>query len=464
MSHLSLLLYNLLFVPILLVLLPGYLLRIRKRGGYRNKALQRFGLFDAATLKRIGTGRIWLHAVSVGEAGIALRFATEYRRRNPAARFLISSTTSTGLAILEKSACDWLEPVANPIDFPVITPRLLRRLLPSSLLMTEADLWPNRVAACNSLGIPVALLNARLSARSEKHFRLACAITAPFFNRLDLITLTDSEDTARWLSLGVNPKCLRLTGNIKHDSPHGATASRTEEPFLLSASTHAEEERVIAVAWLALKSDFPTLRLVITPRHVERRGEIRAALESLGISCRLRSEGAGLSEEPLLLDTTGELASWYPKAAIVFVGKSLSCSLNKGGQNMIEPLQAGTPVLFGPHTGNFEPLATRLCKAGAAIRVNDQLEIANAVRSLLGNEEKRAAMIASAKGILEPHQGATIRNCELVEKLLQDFRSSALNLSLTSLPEETGGTCPVTLGDTVPRGRSHPLTERDVGH
>ena len=157
---------------------------------------------------------------------------------------------------------------------------------------------------------------------------------------------------------------------------------------------------------------------MITPRHVERRGEIRAALRDLGISCGLRSEGASLSEDPLLLDTTGELSAWYSQATLVLVGKSLPCSVNKGGQNMIEPLQAGAPVLIGPHTGNFEPLATRLCEAGAAIRVNDHEEIIAAVHSLLGNEEKRAAMIAAATDVLKPHQISTERNCELVEALL----------------------------------------------
>ena len=156
---------------------------------------------------------------------------------------------------------------------------------------------------------------------------------------------------------------------------------------------------------------------------MERRTEIRNDLRELGITCRLRSEGANLSEEPLLLDTTGELSSWYPRATIVFVGKSLPNSVNKGGQNMIEPLQAGAPVLIGPHTGNFEPLATRLCQAGAALRITNMNETVAAVRSLLGNEGKRAAMIAAATDVLKPHQGSTERICKLVESQLSSLKS-----------------------------------------
>ena len=209
MSRFILLLYNLLFVPILLILLPGYLLRIRKRGGCRNKALQRLGVFDAETTARIGAGRIWLHAVSVGEVGIALKFATEFHRRNPQSRFVVSTTTSTGLAILEKSASEWLEPIANPIDFPILTKRVVSRFHPSALLMVEADIWPNRLAACRSLGIPAALINARLSSRSERRFRMARFLAAPFFNQLDLITLTDEEERNRWLSLGLHGEVLQ---------------------------------------------------------------------------------------------------------------------------------------------------------------------------------------------------------------------------------------------------------------
>jgi 3-deoxy-D-manno-octulosonic-acid transferase len=421
MKRITLFLYNLLFVPILLILLPGYLLRIRRRGGYGNKALQRFGIFDDSALARIGTGRIWLHAVSVGEVGIALKFAQDYRRRNPAARFLLSTTTSTGLAIVEKSASEWLEPIANPVDFPVITSRLVRRLKPSALLMVEADLWPNRIAACKAAGIPVALLNARLSPRSEKRFRMVRPFTAPFFNQLNLITLTDPGDVARWISLGVNEGLLRLTGNIKHDALISAGTipeSDSSDAILLAASTHAGEEREIAAAWLTLRKDFPRLRLIIAPRHAERRSEVRTALESIGISCRLRSEGAELSDVPLLLDTTGELSRWYPKATVVFVGKSLPLSVNHGGQNMIEPLQAGAPVLIGPHTGNFEPLATQLCEAGAAIRVNDHRQIVDAALSLLGNDAKRSSMITAATRVLQPHQGAVERNCDLLEELM----------------------------------------------
>ena len=162
MKRLSLFLYNLLFVPLLLLLLPGYLLRIWRRGGYWNQIAQRFCIFESETLNRIGMGRIWIHAVSVGEVGIALKFAKSYHLIHPRSRFLVSTTTSTGLKILQGHASLWLEPIANPVDFPILTSKLVRKIRPSALLMIEGDLWPNRLAVCTKLGIPTALLNARL--------------------------------------------------------------------------------------------------------------------------------------------------------------------------------------------------------------------------------------------------------------------------------------------------------------
>jgi len=428
MRRLSLTLYNLLFIPLVLILLPSYLLRIWKRGGYQDKFAQRFGIIDEKTAARISVGRIWLHAVSVGEVGIALKFATEFHARNPASQFLISTTTSTGLAILNRHAAEWLEPLASPIDFPIITRCLVRKLQPLALLMIEADLWPNRIAACKALGIPVALLNARLSQRSEKRFRWARAITAPLFNQLDLITLTEKEDLARWISLGVRNEILHWTGNIKYDT-HSTPAPppfklpsflgwNPEDPILLAASTHQGEEEEIAQAFLMLRKEFPSLRLMIAPRHVERRASILNSLEQLGLSVALRSSEKQEKSDILLLDTTGELSEWYQLATIVFVGKSLPSSLNKGGQNMIEPLQSGTAVLIGPHTGNFEPLATQLCTAKAMRRVDNQEMLITAIRELLLNPNLKVQMIETGKKVLEIHQNATIRNCEFVEQIL----------------------------------------------
>jgi 3-deoxy-D-manno-octulosonic-acid transferase len=191
-----------------------------------------------------------------------------------------------------------------------------------------------------------------------------------------------------------------------------------EDPLFLAASTHEGEELEIAHGYQLARQRTPSLRLVIAPRHVERRGSIVESLGTLGLSTLLRSEGTASLDGVLLLDTTGELSRWYPLATMVFVGKSLPCSVNRGGQNMIEPLQGGTPVLIGPHTGNFEPLATRLCNAGAAIRVSDAAGIAASLEQLLSDPSQGKSMISWATAILANHQGAAQRSCELVRAMI----------------------------------------------
>ena len=442
MKRLSLFLYNLLFVPLLLLLLPGYLLRIWRRGGYWNQIAQRFCIFESETLNRIGMGRIWIHAVSVGEVGIALKFAKSYHLIHPRSRFLVSTTTSTGLKILQGHASLWLEPIANPVDFPILTSKLVRKIRPSALLMIEGDLWPNRLAVCTKLGIPTALLNARLSERSENRFRLVRFLTAPLFNELELITITEHEDIERWKSLGAKASLLHWTGNIKYDHAPESESSATSQTLpmssgpvivpealgwragdciMLAASTHRGEELELARAFLELRQVMPDLRLVIAPRHVERRREILEELREKGITCALRSQKITSNSDVLLLDTTGELSSWYGLSTVVFVGKSLPCSVNHGGQNMIEPLQARRVVITGPNTGNFEPIASRLYKAGALLRATDARSIAAQIGPLLLDADLRNEMIRAADVILHPNQGATARNCKLVEEMIESF-------------------------------------------
>jgi len=313
-------------------------------------------------LERIGTGRLWIHAVSVGEVGIALKFIREFHLRNPEARFLVSSTTSTGLTIpgtlrLPMAGTD-RQPGRLSRDHGTAppAPATFRDSLRGGGSLAESDRRREK------LRIPVLLLNARLSRRSERRFRMLGPLAA-WFNQLDLIMLSDEEDRDRFLSLGVRADILRVTGNIKHDSPMVSLPPRDGATIFLAASTHAGEEEEIARAYLSLRDEYPGLRLVIAPRHAERRQEDSRGSDGPWSSMSSpfgRNAGIGRTSAPRYHRRT--LPAWYPGATVVFVGKSLPCSVNKGGQNMIEPLQAGAPVLIGPYTGNFEPLATRLCR------------------------------------------------------------------------------------------------------
>ena len=418
--------YNLLFPIVLLVLLPGFLLRMTRRGNYRHKFGQRFGIYSAGVREKLaGMNRVWVHAVSVGEVNIALKLIQSLREEDPGLAFVLSTTTSTGfkLAVSRKSA--WLEPIYSPLDFYPIVRRVVRLIRPRCLILVEAEVWPNLVWEVRQIGAKTALVNARLSPRSEKRYRLARWITAPIFNQLDLLCLQEPRDADRWKSLGLDPAKLVLTGSIKFDD--GATAHRTARdfrpvlegigipkgaPVLLGGSTFEGEELILAEVYKELRKSHPDLFLILVPRHHERADAVARQLEMTGLTVLRRTNSLPEGRpDVLLVDTTGELAGWYLCATVVFVGKSL-CA--KGGQNPAEPITAGVPVIFGPHMQNFSTLTRSFLQVDGAMQVNNANEIHNAVSALLASPDRRAAMVANAAKCLEIHRGATNKTVDLL--------------------------------------------------
>ena len=418
--------YNLLFPIVLLVLLPGFLLRMTRRGNYRHKFGQRFGIYSAGVREKLaGMNRVWVHAVSVGEVNIALKLIQSLREEDPGLAFVLSTTTSTGfkLAVSRKSA--WLEPIYSPLDFYPIVRSVVRLIRPRCLILVEAEVWPNLVWEVRQIGAKTALVNARLSPRSEKRYRFARWITAPIFNQLDLLCLQEPRDADRWKSLGLDPAKLVLTGSVKFDD--GATAHRTARdfrpvlegigipkgaPVLLGGSTFEGEELILAEVYKELRRSHPDLFLILVPRHHERADAVARQLEMTGLTVLRRTNSLPEGRpDVLLVDTTGELAGWYLCATVVFVGKSL-CA--KGGQNPAEPITAGVPVIFGPHMQNFSTLTRSFLQVDGAMQVNNANEIHNAVSALLASPDRRAAMVANAAKCLEIHRGATNKTVDLL--------------------------------------------------
>ena len=421
--------YNLLFPIGLLLFMPAYLLKMRRRGNYRRNFGQRFGLYDRAIRKRATTGgATWIHAVSVGEVAIALKLAAKLRELDPAFRGVLTTTTTTGLAVAEKQASEWLQVMYNPLDFLPIVRRAFALIRPCRVVLVEAEVWPNLAAEAHHRGIPLALVNARLSARSERRFRRVRALVAPTFRCLDLVCAQESQDIPRWEALGVPRDRIREVGSVKYDPAETQPAAQFpfdvlrqfridgDAPILLGGSTHAGEEEILGAVLRAMRSEFPAARLIIAPRHVERTREIRAQLEAQGWTVAQRSDDAAQVNAPdcLLLDTTGELRHWYAVATVVFMGKSLTAN---GGQNPVEPIVAGKPVVFGPHMENFARLARSLLESGAAVQVSDAESLGRAVAELLRDSHSRARLAENAQHVVAVHRGATQRTAELVASL-----------------------------------------------
>jgi len=426
--------YNLLWPIGLLFFLPGYFTKMIRRGGYREKFGQRLGIYDRELCDRLSKQRsTWLHAVSVGEVNIALKLAHALRTLEPDLRCVLTTTTTTGFALARKNAPPWMEIVYTPLDYWPIMRRAFSVIRPARILLIEAEVWPNLAGEAHTQQIPLVLVNARLSPRSERRYRRFRFFVAPIFGLLDLVCVPEEEDIERWTALGVPPDRIQVTGSIKFDpdvqpeSQAVATSLRDVLPalsldslVLFGGSTHRGEEKMLAGIFLRLRQQFPSLRLFIAPRHVERLQEIRAELGAFPMRVALASEslqGRDADADCILLDTTGELQRWYGIATVVFVGKSLTAH---GGQNPVEPILAGKPVVFGSRMENFTTLARRLVSNDGAIQVADTDSLEGAVADLLRDGDARKRLVQNARAALSDHQGATARAAALV----REFRST----------------------------------------
>ena len=424
-------LYNFLWPLGLLIFLPGYVAKMIRRGGYRAKFGQRLGIYDSEVRQRLSNQHpTWLHAVSVGEVNIALKLASALRAIEPDLHCVLTTTTTTGFALARGTAPPWMEVMYTPLDYWPIMRRAVSVIQPARIVLVEAEVWPNLAAAAHALRIPLSLVNARLSPRSERRYRRFRFFVAPTFRLLDLVCAPERGDVERWTALGVSPNRIRLTGSIKFDpdvqaqSQSVATSLPDVLPdispdslVLFGGSTHRGEEEILVTIFLRLREQFPSLRLFIAPRHVERLQEIRTHLSTLPLRVTVASEAltrGAANADCMLLDTTGDLQHWYGIASVVFIGKSLAAH---GGQNPVEPILAGKPVVFGPHMENFATLAKTLVLSNAAIQVNDAESLERTVGELLRDSEARQRLVKNARAALGEHEGATTRAATLIHEL-----------------------------------------------
>jgi 3-deoxy-D-manno-octulosonic-acid transferase len=422
--------YNLLYPLGLLLFLPGQIAKLFRRGNYRHKFGQRLGIYARDVQARLASHRCtWIHAVSVGEVAIALKLSAKLKELDPKFFCVLTTTTTTGFAFATQEADEGMEVLYSPLDFWPVMRRAYAVIRPIRVVLVEAEVWPNLAAEARRRGLAVALVNARLSQRSELRFRRFLFLVAPTFRCLDLVCVQEPEDIERWIALGVPRERIHHLGSIKYDPAETKVSPdlplqvlRTcgingDRSILFGGSTHAGEEAILGEIFQRLRADFPALTLIIAPRHVERVSEISTCLTRLGLSVRLRTEaGTGRMSPPdcVLLDSTGELQNWYAVATIVFVGKSLTA---RGGQNPVEPIIADKPVLFGPHMENFSVLAQALVANRAAIQIRDPHALQERIAWLLRDREAASRLVANAQGVLARHRGATARTARLLMEL-----------------------------------------------
>lgn len=413
--------YRLVFLPALILASPVYLRRMFRRGGYGNDFGERFGRVKELPPKRDGVRRIWLQAVSVGEI-----LAVGPLLRSLAARgdneVYLTTATSTGYALARAKYPALTIAVGYfPLDFWPFNARAWRAVAPDLVLLAEGEAWPEHVRRSRQRGVPVVLINARLSDRSFRRYSHVPTIARSLFGSMTAILPSSAEDARRFATLGIAAAKLRMIGNLKFDvsipplDEAARAALRASLGFpkgakiLLGSSTWPGEEGALLDVFEAARANGSDWRLLIVPRHAERRDEIMETLGGRDVRSHFRSAGPVPPDgvDVLVADTTGELQKLTQLADLVFVGKSIPP--NNGGQTPIEAASLGKPLLFGPNMTNFRDAAASLVAIGAAEIVADPIALRSASMRLIDDEGARSRMAAAAARWHLENQGATAR-------------------------------------------------------
>jgi len=427
--------YNLLFPLVFACMLPHYLLRMLRRGGYAKDFMQRFARYGTDLRRRLAAGgdAVWIQAVSVGELGVALTFMEALRRVRPGVRFVLTTNTSTGYALARKKVRDPDAALYFPVDIPWVMRRAFRAIAPKAVVLVENEMWPNLVRRAGAEGIPVAMVNGRISDHSYRGYRKVRFLTRRLLPGIGAFCVQSDGDGRRLAALGAPEERIAVTGSAKYDiaatPPEAAEKARRlverlrpggAGPVVVGGSTWPGEEDVLLDWAKAARKAHPGLLLVLVPRHAERRAEVLAAIAARGLSVAQRSRmadgggGAPSGADVLLVDTTGELRGFYAVADAVFVGKSLT---QKGGQNPVEPAKDGRAVVVGPHMENFPAISDDFRQAGAWVQAEDAAGVAATLDRWLASPDERARIGAAAEALVASKAGATAEMARRVAAL-----------------------------------------------
>jgi len=413
------LVYNFLLWLLLPYIFLRLLWRARKQPEYLSHLGERFGSYSVRSDKAV----IWLHAVSVGETRATQNLVTRLRTTYPHHQILLTHTTPTGRTASKQLYGDSVLRVYLPYDYPFAVNRFLRHFRPQLGILMETEIWFNLIHACHEYGVPLLLLNARMSENSANRYARFSRLTRHALDGLSAVAAQTADDASRLTSLGA--KNVFVTGNLKFDiEPPPAMLELGQQlrkrfgvdrKIFLSASTRDGEEALLLDT--IKESNIPGLLLVIVPRHPQRFSEVAKLIEQRGLQFQHRSANLSVPEniQVVLGDSMGELFAYYAAADLAFVGGSL---LPYGGQNLIEACAVRTPVLVGPYTRNFAE-ATRLAvKAGAAVQVKDVGEMMEMVQHLLDDSLALQEMRRHCAVFVENNRGATDKSLQIITALI----------------------------------------------
>lgn len=406
------------------LLLPFILLRLlwrsRQNPAYRQRLAERFGFVHPLSADK---PCIWIHSVSVGETIAARPLVEQLLREYPGHSLWITTTTPTGFDTVKRLYGERVQHSYFPYDLPDSVARFLKRVQPSLLLVMETEIWPNLYAACHKRGIPLLLLNARLSERSFQRYRKFNALTRPTIGCIHWIGARSEQDAAFFRQLGANPEQTGACGNLKFalQIPAGLQAQAAELKqrwgnclVTVAASTHSGEDEILLSTFARIHQQEPNALLILVPRHPERFDTVYKLCADTGLPVVRRSSGETLTATTAILlgDSMGELLLWYALADIAFIGGSL---IPHGGHNPLEAAAFGVPVLSGAHTHNFTDIFPDLYAAKGAVEISDETSLYTQWLAWLQDDVSRRQAGVQAAGFFAQRQS-------VLECLLQHIR------------------------------------------
>jgi 3-deoxy-D-manno-octulosonic-acid transferase len=417
-------LINLLFVA---AYLPVYLLKKKMHAGFE----RRLGFYP----KDLRFSRpVWIHAVSVGEMINMRQLFAGLTALSPDTQFVLSTVTPTGNTIAAGMARKNDVVTYLPLDLSGIVRGVLDRVNPGLFIIAETEFWPNLLSCLKRRGVPVIIVNGRISDRSISGYMCFRWLLAPLLRGVTLLCMQTQADADRVIRLGARRESVKVTGNMKFDQRGGIPAAqqgigaarlglRPHEKLWVAGSTHPGEDDQVLAAYKTIVAQYPFVRLLIAPRHPQRAGDLEACIRRHGFEpvrvTQMKTPPAPGSVV-FILDTIGELVAYYALADVVFVGGSL---VKHGGQNFLEPAFLGKPVMVGPHLFNFRDIAGQFLDRRAMVLVHGADEMARAAGTLLTDAQEVRGLVSRAQELIRDNVGATGRNIGIIKDFMRADKS-----------------------------------------
>ncbi len=419
------LLYNMIILVAAIFALPYYLVKSLLTGKYRRSMGQKLGFIKTRVNSEKKRPRVWFHAVSVGEVAAVRPIIEAFRANLPEVYIIVSTSTETGQDVARQTIAAQAH-IYYPLDIPLVVNKVLDLLKPDIFVTTETELWPNFSRSCARRGIKMVMVNGRISLRSFRRYRETIFFWRQVLNNYAAVGVISEDHAARFIELGLPRDRICVLGNAKYDG----LAARAGEGRDLAArlnviagdlvfvagSTHEGEEEVILDVYRKLLADFPALRLILVPRHIERTKQVMGHLMASGFSDAVTfsalNQRQAVGARVVLVDVIGELFKIYSLATVVFCGGSL---VPKGGQNILEAAAWGKVVFFGTHMDDFPEEAAGLEQSGGGIRVAGGDELLAGIRRLLYDPELCAQLGRQGQEMVKANMGAAAKYAGLIK-------------------------------------------------